>query len=395
MGKSPVTYPVVIQGGMGAGVSGWLLANAVSKLGQLGVVSGTALDLILSRRLQLGDPGGHMRRALNNFPIPEMAQRVTEKYFIPGGKKSTDAFKGIQMFSMNPSVALQELNVVANFVEVFLAKEGHNGKVGINYLEKIQLPNLPSIYGAMLAGVDYVLMGAGIPREIPGILDKLANHKNVSMMINVSGATRDDNFKVTFYPEKIFGKVLDSLKRPRFLAIIASSVLAVTLARKSTGKVDGFIIEGPTAGGHNASPRGELKLNKKGEPIYGAKDEVDLSKIKGLGLPFWLAGSFGTSEKFKEALELGAAGVQVGTAFAFCKESGLSEDIKESIIKKVLNNEAEVYTDPKASPTGFPFKIVKLEGSNSEKEVYEARQRGCDLGYLRQVYKKEDGSLGY
>ena len=30
------------------------------------------------------------------------------------------------------------------------------------------------LYGAMLAGVDYVLMGAGIPRTIPGILDSLA-----------------------------------------------------------------------------------------------------------------------------------------------------------------------------------------------------------------------------
>ena len=62
-----MTYPVVIQGGMGAGISSWLLANAVARLGQLGVVSGTALDLILSRRLQSGDPGGHMRRALKNF----------------------------------------------------------------------------------------------------------------------------------------------------------------------------------------------------------------------------------------------------------------------------------------------------------------------------------------
>ena len=32
---------------MGAGVSNWTLANAVSRLGQLGVVSGTALDVIL------------------------------------------------------------------------------------------------------------------------------------------------------------------------------------------------------------------------------------------------------------------------------------------------------------------------------------------------------------
>ncbi len=35
--------PIIIQGGMGAGVSSWSLARAVSKAGQLGVVSGTAI----------------------------------------------------------------------------------------------------------------------------------------------------------------------------------------------------------------------------------------------------------------------------------------------------------------------------------------------------------------
>ena len=65
--------PVIIQGGMGAGVSNWRLAQAVSRLGQLGLVSGTALDPILARRLQDGDPGGHMRRGLDAFPFPAMA----------------------------------------------------------------------------------------------------------------------------------------------------------------------------------------------------------------------------------------------------------------------------------------------------------------------------------
>jgi Holliday junction resolvase RusA-like endonuclease len=78
--------PPIIQGGMGVGVSGWRLARAVSMAGQLGVVSGTALDLLLTRQLQLGDPGGHLRRALGAFPIPGAATRILEKFFIAGGK---------------------------------------------------------------------------------------------------------------------------------------------------------------------------------------------------------------------------------------------------------------------------------------------------------------------
>jgi len=61
---------------MGVGVSKWRLANAVSRAGALGVVSGTVLDQVLARRLQDGDPGGHMRRGLDHFPFPEMAERV-------------------------------------------------------------------------------------------------------------------------------------------------------------------------------------------------------------------------------------------------------------------------------------------------------------------------------
>ncbi len=63
--------------------------------------------------------------------------------------------------------------MVSNFVEVFLAREDHTNPVGINFLEKVQMPHLASIYGAMLAGVGYVLMGAGIPLHIPGVLDLL------------------------------------------------------------------------------------------------------------------------------------------------------------------------------------------------------------------------------
>ena len=119
---------------MGAGVSSWSLANAVSKAGQLGVVSGTALDVLLARRLQVGDPGGHMRRALSKFPIPEVAQRIIDKYFVEGGKAEDAAFKSKPMPALKPSKHLEELLVAANFVEVFLAKEGHDGAVGINFL---------------------------------------------------------------------------------------------------------------------------------------------------------------------------------------------------------------------------------------------------------------------
>ena len=145
---------------MGVAVSGWHLASTVSKLGQLGVVSGTALALLLIRNLQLGDSSGRIRFAIQQFPVPRIAEQILTKYYIPGGKQPNEPFRLSPLVNMNPSQETVDLIVLANFVEVFLAKEGHAGVIGINFLEKIQLPTLPSIYGAMLAGVDFILMGA-------------------------------------------------------------------------------------------------------------------------------------------------------------------------------------------------------------------------------------------
>ena len=393
MNNSPL--PTIIQGGMGVGVSSWTLANAVSRAGQLGVVSGTAMDVVLVRRLQVGDVGGHMRRAMANFPIPDIAQRILDRYFVPGGKPKDKAFKSKPLGTDKPSRHLDELLVVSNFVEVFLAKEGHDGPVGINYLEKIQLPTLPSIYGAMLAGVTYILMGAGIPKAIPGILDRLALGQSVEMRIDVQNADRGDVFKTQFDPNAFCDSEPPKIGRPKFLAIISSATLASMLARKASGRVDGFIVEAPTAGGHNAPPRGQLHLSEEGEPVYGERDVPDFQAIKKIGLPFWLAGSCAEPEQVAHALELGAAGVQVGTAFAYCEESGFESGIKKRVLEMSRAGEARVFTDPVASPTGFPFKVLPMEGTNSQEATYEQRTRICDLGYLRHAYKKEDGSLGW
>lgn len=380
---------------MGAGVSNWRLAKAVSRAGQLGVVSGTALDVILARRLQGGDPDGDLRRAFEHFPIRSVIERVLRQFFIPGGKAASEPFRPIPLPSARPSAASVELLMLANFTEVFLAREGHSGSVGINYLHKIQLPTLPSLFGAMLAGVDYVLMGAGIPMAIPGILDRLARGESVRLKLEVEGAVPDDDFYCEFDPATFFPAGAPTLNRPAFLPIISSTVLALTLAKKASGRIDGFVVEGDSAGGHNAPPRGAQQLNARGEPVYGERDHADLEKIRALGLPFWLAGSFATPERLAAALAAGAAGIQVGTAFAFCEESGISSHLKESVLKGSIAGTLDVFTDPQASPTGFPFKVVRLEKTISEPEVYAERKRVCDLGYLRHAYRKADGTIGY
>jgi NAD(P)H-dependent flavin oxidoreductase YrpB (nitropropane dioxygenase family) len=379
---------------MGVAVSNWKLANAVARAGGLGVVSGSLLDTVLVRRLQDGDIGGHMRRAIAAFPIPGVGDEILKRYFSPSGRAPGTPYKLLPMYKQTVSAARQRVTVLANFVEVWLAKEGHDVPIGMNLLTKLQIPNMPSLYGAMLAGVGVVIMGAGIPREIPGVLDAFAEHRPARMRFEVEGLARDEAEFLEFDPATIATPDLMTkpLKRPAFLPVVSAASLAMTLARKSNGRVDGFVIEGPTAGGHNAPPRGELRLTDAGEPIYGERDVVDLAKMRELGLPFWLAGGTGSPEGLRNALACGAAGIQVGTLFAYCAESGLEASLKARVLENVVAGTATLRTDPRASPTGYPFKVVELPGDAAQALV---RERVCDLGYLRVPVRTTEGRTVY
>jgi NAD(P)H-dependent flavin oxidoreductase YrpB (nitropropane dioxygenase family) len=385
--------PVVIQGGMGVAVSSWQLARAVSQAGQLGVVSGTALDVVIARRLQDGDAGGDVRRALEHFPVPAMAQRILSRYFLQGGRAPDQPYHPVPKLSMDTPVAGLELSIGANYAEVWLAKEGHDGLVGINFLEKVQMATPSAAYGAMLAGVDYVLMGAGIPAEIPQLLDRLAVHESCSLDLHVDGATID--YGVGLDPQALTGGGLAPLRRPMFLAIVSAHVWAAYLAREDATRPDGFVVEGPRAGGHNAPARGRPVLDDDGQPVFGPRDNADLVKVAAVGLPFWLAGGYATAEQVEQARAVGAAGVQVGTLFALCEESGLDPAIRREMLTELSVGELVVRTDPRASPTGFPFKVATLKGTMSQAEEYASRPRLCDLSYLRVPYERAPGDLGY
>ena len=156
------------------------------------------------------------------------------------------------------------------------------------------------------------------------------------------------------------------------------------------GKIDGFIVELNTAGGHNAPPRGKLQLDTYGQPIYGVKDDVDFAEFCKLGIPFWIAGSLASSEGLAKACALGAYGVQAGSIFAFTEESGIEPCLKQKALELIFNKKESVFTSPNASPTGFPFKILRLKDTIFEQELYDSRKRVCSLGYLREIVWLDD-----
>lgn len=269
----------------------------------------------------------------------------------------------------------------------------------------------------MLADVDYVIMGAGIPLTVPGILDNLSEGKTATFPMDVQGS--DEDYHTEFSPEAFWtaaGKpelAKKHLKRPNFVPIVSSVVLAQSMLKRANGKgptkgIQGFVMELPTTGGHNAPPRGfrydpvakshAIDLNKRGEPVYGPKNKVDLSKFAKAvkdKVPFWMAGAYAHADKFKDAIKLGAQGVQCGTVFALAKESGMDDQTRKDILKTLAQGDMDVFTDPVASPTGYPFKVLELKNTLSDDKVYAQRPRLCSLGYLRSAYMDDNRKIGY
>src|SRR3989338_2724139 len=356
----------IIQGGMGIYISSPLLANPCSRAGVLGTVSCTGAERVLAHLLQKGDAGGHYRRALSLFPFPEITERILVKYFIEGGKPANDEFKEVPLFSMRPRRDLIELTIAASFALIWLAKEGHDGPISVNYLEKLQIGHIYHLTGAMLAEVDFVTMGAGLTLQIPGVLDAIASGGSPSYRVSVERSTRG-NETISFNPREFLGeKFPRELKRPGFLPIVSTDVLAKLMVAKLPSSIQGFIIELPTAGGHNAPPREKGVFDNTGQPVYGKKDEVNFQKINDLGIPFWMAGSFASPEGLTKAQKLGAFGIQAGSIFALSEDSGMNPYYRAMMRRRGYRSELSVRTDPTASPTGFPFKVPQILGTISD-----------------------------
>lgn len=365
----------LIQGGMGLLISMSHLAKSVSTFPgrqALGTVTLTAVDRYLAWILQAGDPSENYRKAFKAFPIPALASRMWKRYFYANDSKGFELLR-LPKWSLEPDQELDELGIMAGFCEVFLAKQNHTCPIAVNMLHKVQNSMLPILFGAIIAGVDMVIMGAGIPKELPRVLNELSLCQPTYLTVDAHPSSQVKTFRKDFDSVRYLdGKKLD-LNRPAFCAIISSDTLGRYLIRDPLTKPDGFVVEHYTAGGHSAPPRNKLS--------YGQLDEPDLTKILDFGLPTWLAGGYGHPEKLGEAKKLGFQGVQVGTNFAPCHESNLFDGLKEQIITLVKKDELVVDTT-NVSSSGYPFKVVRLAHTLSETDVLNDRIRFCEHGQL-------------
>src|SRR5665811_1442272 len=90
--------PWLIQGGMGIAISGWPLARAVASAGQLGVVSGTAIDNVFVRRLQENGVDADLQAVLDQFPLQSVVDEVLS-YFASRQRSASEPFRTLPMLT--------------------------------------------------------------------------------------------------------------------------------------------------------------------------------------------------------------------------------------------------------------------------------------------------------
>lgn len=371
--------PRLIQAGMGVRISGARLANATSRLGALGVVSGVGLRHVVIEEVRAGNK--EVIETAGTFPLGQYVEELLA--FAPGGPQHN---RPAPMDVPDPKRAARprRLSVICAYTEVKRAQKGHRGKIGINVMWKCALSVLPTLYGAMLAGVDALLCSAGVPMELPGILRSVRAGEDLAY-VPLSGTGTPARLEIAADEP---AALLAGTKPPRMIPVLSNyalpkRILDVWEREYAGARPFAFVLENHQAGGHNAPPR-----NKHD---FGELDEIDqyFDRVRALGVPIYVAGAFpggGTRADLARWRGRGAYGIQVGSRFALCNESGLRRDLKDQVIERNARGETTVLTDKRASPTGYPFKYVPLPGTIADPAIYEQRRRLCNRGYLLQSH---------
>jgi len=286
----------IIQGGMGVGVSLSPLAGAVAQEGGVGVISSAALDRLVSKR---------------------------------NGKKMT--------------------TYEAVYEEISLAKE-KGGVSGINIMVALVQTYEDTVKGAIDAGADVIISGAGLPMNLP--------------MIKAPGDTA--------------------------LIPIVSSARALELICKKWERAhyrpDAVVLEGPLAGGHLGFRIEDIYLESN--KLENLLPEVKETAIRYGNFPVIVAGGIYSYEDIVRFLKMGADGVQMGTRFLVTEESSATDAYKQAVIN--AGKEDIIVAQKPGSPCGLPFMVIK-ESPMFHNGLTGKRKPRCDKGYV--LTKDKEGNF--
>ncbi len=286
----------IIQGGMGVGVSLHPLAAAVAREGGLGIVSSACLDRLVSKRTG---------KRVNSYE--------------------------------------------AAYEEVSLAKSA-GGYAGINIMCALVRDYEDSVRGALDAGADAIISGAGLPLTLPAIQPA----------------------------------------RDTALIPIVSSGRALELICKKWERLgarpDAVVLEGPLAGGHLGFKMDQVDL--EANRLENLLPEVKETAMRYGDMPVIVAGGIYTHEDIVRFVAMGADGVQMGTRFLATEESSASTAYKDAVVRS-REEDILVAHDP-GSPCGLPFRVIK-QSPMYVSALSHLRKPKCDKGYV--LLKDKEGKF--
>ena len=277
----------IIQGGMGVGVSAHRLAGSVAALGAMGTIS--SVDL---RRLH-----------------PDLMERTRE---LAPGAAATAAAKA----------AINEANLEALTREIRAAQalSAGQGLLAINVMRAVSEYG-PSVTRALECGIDAVVVGAGLPLDLP----ELAQDHPKALLIPILSDARGVQLVVRKWERK---------KRVP----------------------DAIVIEHPRlAGGH----LGAAKVADLNDPRFEFETVIPqaITFLRAVGLegqvPLIAAGGIRSFEDIARVQALGAAAVQLGTPFAVTSECDAHADFKQ-VLAQVSDADLVEFT----SVAGLPARAV-------------------------------------
>ncbi|MDR2801066.1 MAG: nitronate monooxygenase [Desulfovibrio sp.] len=237
---------------------------------------------------------------------------------------------GAMIGMREPDVATNpvEANVRALREEILKAREMTDGIIGVNIM--VALTTFSQMVRAAIENkADIIFSGAGLPTDMPRYLLELCESKK-------------QEFKTKLVP------------------IVSSARAATILLKKWLSRFDylpdAFVVEGPKAGGHLGFKSDEIQnpsfaLEKLVPEVVEAVKPYE--NRKGRAVPVIAAGGVYSGADIKRFLDLGAAGVQMGTRFVATHECDADERFKQSYLAARAEDVTII-----SSPVGMPGRAL-------------------------------------
>jgi NAD(P)H-dependent flavin oxidoreductase YrpB (nitropropane dioxygenase family) len=213
--------------------------------------------------------------------------------------------------------------------EIKKARAITDGIIGVNIM--VALTDFASLVRtAICERADLIFSGAGLPMDLPRILRELRDEKK-------------EEFRTKLVP------IISSAR--------AATIICKKWLSRSDYLPDAFVVEGPKAGGHLGYKPEEL--DAPGHSLETVVPQVleavaPFEDTHGREIPVIAAGGVYSGEDIRRFLDLGAAGVQMGTRFVVTEECDADIRFKQAYI----DAKEEDITIIK-SPVGMPGRALK------------------------------------